>query len=97
MRSGTTAPGVHSLGRVYHTWLISFVQEQNTENQRRLSQARGGCSLRALGASLLLPPRQGQLQDAVGAPSQEHRHSTPPGASPVRSRGLLPPSPPGRL
>lgn len=96
MRSGTTAPGVYSLGRVYHTWLISFVQEQNTENQRRLSQARG-CSLHALGASLLLPPWQGQLQDTVGAPLQEHRHSSPPGASPVRSRGLLPPSPPGRL
>ena len=50
MPSGTVAPGVHSLGRVYHTWLISFVQEQNMENRRRLSQARGGCSQGALGA-----------------------------------------------
>lgn len=70
MPSGTVAPGVHSLGRVYHTWLISFVQEQNMENRRRLSQARGGCSQGALGAFLPLLPWRGQFQDAR-APSQE--------------------------
>lgn len=61
-RLGTAAPGVHSPRPVHHTRLISFVQEQNTENQRRLSQARGRGTQAVPGG----PPHRGRCQPCEG-------------------------------